>query len=137
VDDPAPASPNLTGDIPPEDEPAILDLSVLDGFKDYQQPGEPDFVDKILHLFVEDTALRLKALRKAFAENDLAGMKQETHKIKGASGNIGAHRMAALTRELEEKFDIVEEAAVLLSQLEDGFKKVMEVLDSMRHPEAV
>jgi PAS domain S-box-containing protein len=109
----------------------IVDASVLADLASLQQPGKPNLVHKLTNLFIEGTTKNLSALRNAAAEADPVAIKREAHSIKGSSGNIGARQMAALCKELEQKAHLNTEAEFLISQLERGFKKVVEVLGEM------
>ena len=113
----------------------IVDRSVLEGFRDFQQPGESDLVDTLISLFVEDTTKRLSTLKPALIIGDAAAIKRAAHNVKGAAGNIGAHRLARFCGELEQKASQTGEAEVLISQLEQEFKQVIEVLSSMKNTE--
>ncbi len=98
-------------------------------------PGQPDLVDELIDLLVEDTTGRFSVLKQAAIDRNAAAIKSEAHNIKGAAGNIGARQMAELCRELEQKASQNDEAKVLISRLEQEFKQVVEVLGSMRQPE--
>jgi two-component system sensor histidine kinase/response regulator len=112
-------------------EQEVVDLSILKGFRDLQQPGQPNLVNKLIGLFIEDITERLESLKKALTEEDVSTIRQQAHTIKGAAGNIGARRMAELCKELKQKSDENAEAEVLISQLECEFKRVTEVLESV------
>ncbi|MEJ7849697.1 MAG: PAS domain S-box protein [Pyrinomonadaceae bacterium] len=118
-----------------EDSQRFVDLSILEGFRNFQKPGQPDLVGKLINLFVEDTTRRFSILRQAGIDRNAAVIKGEEHNIKGAAGNIGARQMAELCKELEQKASQNDEAKVLISRLEQEFKQVVEILASMRQPE--
>ncbi len=128
------ASPEKPPDSPEKAASEIIDFSVLEGFRGFQPPGEPDLVDNLIDLFTEDTAGRLAILKQAAADADAAAINREAHNVKGAAGNIGAGRMAEICRELEQKASQENEAKALISRLESEFKQVVEVLNSMRQP---
>ncbi len=110
----------------------VIDHSVLEGYKEYQQPGEPDLVGKLIDLFARDTTARLSTLKQAVADADTGLIKREAHNAKGAAGNIGALRMADICRELEQKASITADANVLVSRLESEFNRVVEILGSVK-----
>ncbi len=124
--------PELLQNVSENNLQKIVDLSVLEAYKDYQQPGQPDLVDKFIGLFVNDTTLRLSTLRQAVVDADTGTIKSETHNLKGAAGNIGALRMVGICKELEQKASEFTNADVLISQLESEFKQAVEVLGSVR-----
>ena len=113
----------------------IIDLSILESFRDYQQPGEPDLVGKLIDLFVVDTTGRISVIKQAIIDGDSALIKREAHNAKGGAGNIGARRMAACCKELEQKAAQSDEAAIVITQLESEFRQVIEVLNNVKQPE--
>ncbi len=117
-----------------EDSQQFVDLSILEGFRNFQKSGQPNLVNKLIDLFVEDTTGRFAILRQAAIDRNAAAIKGEAHNIKGAAGNIGAAPMAELCKELEQKASQNDEAKVLISRLEQEFKQVVEILSSMHQP---
>jgi len=110
----------------------IVDLSVLEGYRDFQQLGEPDLVNELIDLFAEDTTARLSVIRQAVIDNDLVAIKKETHNLKSAAGNIGAFQMAGICGKLEQKALKTADTYVLISKLEAEFKQVVEILGPVR-----
>ena len=80
----------------------------------------------------EKTKERLQILGAAIINSDAAVIKVEAHNIKGSAGNIGAHQMTALCAELEQKIQDKIKAKNIFSQLEQEFKQVADVLNSIR-----
>jgi HPt (histidine-containing phosphotransfer) domain-containing protein len=113
----------------------IIDYSVLESFRDFQQPGEPDLVGKLIDLFIADTTKRISVIKRAILDGDAAILKREAHNAKGGAGNIGARRMAACCRELEQAASEPHNATVLISRLEDEFKQVIEALNNVKQPD--
>ena len=109
---------------PSEDEPEVIDLSVLATFREIQQPGTPDMINKLVKLFVDDTTKRIEVLRKVATEENIAAIKKQAHSIKGSSSFIGAVRITNLSAELEEKASNITQMRVLIAELEAEFKKV-------------
>jgi PAS domain S-box-containing protein len=115
------------------DEPKLqsMDFSILDGFREFQQPGAPDLVEKLVNLFITDTSEHLLMLRAALTENDSSTVKKEAHSIKGSAGNIGAGRLAGLCKELEKQVEDNISAEKVFSQMEKEFTIVRQALESM------
>jgi PAS domain S-box-containing protein len=113
-------------------EISALDLSVLDGLREIQQPGEPDLVTELIDLFLEDTAVQLKVLRKALSKNNTKEVRRLAHLLKGSSANIGAGPMAALYESLEKTEFNNGDAGTLLAKLEHEFKRVNKALRAER-----
>lgn len=111
---------------------SVVDLSVLAGHREIQQPGQPDFVTQLIDLFLKDTVSQLKVLGEAVSKNDGDELRRVAHMLKGGSANIGAARMTALYEELETGKLVNGEAATLVSKLENEFEGVREALKAER-----
>lgn len=93
-------------------EPIIADsLARLDGValdrlralaRDVEQKGENIFVE-LIGLFRRDAYARVELLREALANEDGANIVAVAHALKGAAGNVGALRVEALSRHIEDR----------------------------------
>lgn len=135
ISDKTEAASELLQIVSEENAPKSVDLSVIESYRELQQPGQPDLVEKLINLFIEDIIARLSKLQQAAASEDAATIKSEAHNAKGGAGNIGALRMAEICRELEQKASETNEAHILISRLENEFKQVIEILSSVKQPE--
>jgi signal transduction histidine kinase/DNA-binding response OmpR family regulator len=111
-----------------------LDLSVLDGLREIQQPGKADLVTELIDLFLEDTAGQLKLLRHAVLQGDRKEVRRVAHLLKGSSGNIGAGGMATLFESLEKTEPENDDGGALLIELDREFSEVNRALTAERHP---
>ncbi|HLM62582.1 MAG TPA: Hpt domain-containing protein, partial [Pyrinomonadaceae bacterium] len=119
-------NPNISSQ---NDKEAVIDLSVLESFREFQQPGETDLVTELINLFISDGKERLSILKQALAERDIKTIKREAHSLIGGAGNIGARQMARLSKELEQKADQITEAEPLIRELENEFKQAVNCLE--------
>lgn len=112
----------------------VLDPAVLESFRDLQQEGEPDFINELIELYINDTQARLAELRVALKEQDTPTLQRVTHSLKGSSSNLGVRQMVARCSELEEKLDngAFDGAEVFLTQIEDEFERVLQALAGER-----
>jgi two-component system sensor histidine kinase/response regulator len=85
-----------TGAAPPA-EP-ILDESRIRNFRE----NYPDIAERLVALFVDTTPPLLEQLAEAASRDDLEAVRKVAHKLKGSCENVGATRMAAACRALEE-----------------------------------
>lgn len=108
----------------------VISHAVLESLRKLQQPGEPDFVEELIDLFLHETAANLRALRGALLRNNATEVRRLAHLMKGSSANIGASRIAALYDELERKeFGLgtcLNDSQELILNIEDEFRKVGE-----------
>ena len=109
-----------------------VDISVLNSFKDFQQPNEPDIVTELIDLYIADTGKHITVLKKAAADQEIAVIKEQAHGIKGSSGNIGAYQIAALSAQLEEKNLDINQMQILITEIDSEFQKVTGILKNMR-----
>ncbi|MEJ7848139.1 MAG: PAS domain S-box protein [Pyrinomonadaceae bacterium] len=124
------SEPDLSADYVNES----IDLAVLESFKDFQRPGEPDLVENLISLFVEDTCTNMSALHYAIIEKDESEIKRLAHQIKGSAGNIGAYNMAGICGLLEQNASLADDAKVAIDSLEKDFQTVIKILNSRSDP---
>jgi two-component system sensor histidine kinase/response regulator len=79
----------------------VLDESVLAELREYQNPGEPDFVTELIGIFSEDLTNRLIQISDALEAGDANRVRQAAHALKGASAELGAQRMRVICSRLE------------------------------------
>jgi HPt (histidine-containing phosphotransfer) domain-containing protein len=82
--------------------PDTLDLAVLASLRELQETGEPDIVAEIGGLFLEHAPQKLSAIIDAAERKDPRGLQMAAHSLKSSSVYVGAMRLSALCKELEE-----------------------------------
>ena len=81
----------------------LLDQKALDNIRAVQQEGAPKLLDKVIKIYFENSPKLLQALRDAVVEDNAADtIGRAAHSLKSSSANLGATRLAALCRDLEE-----------------------------------
>ena len=115
-----------------------VDMAMLTSFEEAQIDGEPDLVVELIELYLEDTAAKMGGLREALARSDGTTLRRLAHCLRGSSGNLGAHRMAALCGELEQIdcHDLPQKAGELLPSLEQEFEHVGVIFTAERQRRA-
>jgi CheY-like chemotaxis protein/HPt (histidine-containing phosphotransfer) domain-containing protein len=112
----------------PQAEP--IDRAVLEGLRELQVPGEPDLVAEFIRLFKDETPPLLAALRAGVGQGQADQVKKAAHTLKSSSANLGAHQMAAVCAELEQRgrSGALEGTPALLAQLEQELERVSQAL---------
>jgi PAS domain S-box-containing protein len=104
-----------------------LDLNVLSDFID-MLGGE--IADRLIALYLEDTPRLLTNVRQALALGDVELFTLATHSIKSNSAQIGALRLSAFCKDLEEMGlgGLLDEASELLTYTETEYQRVSTLL---------
>jgi diguanylate cyclase (GGDEF)-like protein len=77
---------------------ALLDEKILGKLRD----DTGDAFSEVLEMFLEDLPGYLRTLEKAILEQDGETMVEIAHAIKGSGRNLGAHRLVAVAKRLED-----------------------------------
>jgi two-component system, sensor histidine kinase len=80
---------------------AAIDWSALDRIAQLQRPDRPDVVAKVVESFQQTTPPVIDTLSTALEERNFQRLKENAHKLKSSSANVGAVQLSALFRELE------------------------------------
>jgi len=79
-----------------------IDSTILASLRELQEEGESDIVDEIGGLFVKYAPDKIFAIEKAAEKKDSKALMIAAHSLKSSSAYIGAMRLSALSKELEE-----------------------------------
>jgi HPt (histidine-containing phosphotransfer) domain-containing protein len=79
---------------PAVDPAAIQQLLEMTG-------GDAEFLDELIQSFLDGAVAQLADMEQAIAVGSAEDLLRPAHSLKGNSGNVGAHRLVALARELE------------------------------------
>ena len=104
----------------------VLDPAVLATLRQLNVPGEPDVLTQVLTLFLDEVPPRMTRLRNAWASGNIVEMQRAAHSLKGSAGNIGAHGMFDVCRQLDGlgRSGNLDAAAPLVDALDVEFGKV-------------
>jgi HPt (histidine-containing phosphotransfer) domain-containing protein len=131
------APPPVTAEAAAEivnEESCSLDPAALHNIRSLQQLGRPDILGKVIDLFLGDCPGVMNRLRLAIESADAEQVRQNAHRLKSGSANLGATRMAELCRELEQlgRSGTLGDAAALLARVETEFRQVVAALQAER-----
>jgi len=107
---------------------SLLDQARLDMIRSLQRPDRPNVLKKIIELYQQNSPALLRSIRDAVSSGDNVLLQQSAHSLKSASANLGAVKLAALCKELEDfGYRQKSEAAKdLLAGLEESFQEVLD-----------
>ena len=119
------------GNVP--DAEAALDPAPLASIRQYQRPGGPDLVARIVSVFLEESAGRVETLLEGLRGGDAEAAARAAHALKSACGNVGAMRLAALCRDIEAhaRANRNAEAATRAAELELEYARARAALQSL------
>ncbi|MCK9608058.1 MAG: EAL domain-containing protein [Methylomonas sp.] len=85
---------------------------------------------KMLSFYLEDTPQQIEQIGRALATNDYLALRDLAHSLKGASRNLGAEKLAAIARQLEEQAGQrqTEGSDALLAQLREEYRLIEQLL---------
>ncbi len=111
-----------------EDSP--IDKVVLARLREFEDQDAPHFVAELIDSFLADTPPKLDTLQMSINNGDGVALARAAHNLKGSTGSLGAIRMMALCRELEDtaKQDSLALASEILAKLQSEFLLVAEAL---------
>ncbi len=114
------------------DAETSIDYAVLEGLRELQQDGEPDFLVELIELFLNGIPPQLTALREAIEGDDAGTIERISHALKGSCGNMGARQMVTLCAKLQDAGSSGNFAGApeLLGSLEAEFGRVRLALEA-------
>ncbi len=128
---PVPFAPAL---LQRDSSPGTINWAVLDELRALQEPGETDFVQEMIELYLTNTPALIEALRQGIDQGDADRLRLAAHTLKGNSNSLGAVRMGSISLELEKLgrsgtiTETGQEAELLLGELEREFERVRQAL---------
>ncbi|MCJ7443319.1 MAG: Hpt domain-containing protein [Methanotrichaceae archaeon] len=108
-----------------------LDRSVLVSLRELQEKGEPDIVTEVGGLFLKYAPDKIFAIETAVKTSDTKALRVAAHSLKSSSAYVGALRLSAVSRELEEmgRAGIIENAAEKVEELKIEYRKAKSSLE--------
>lgn len=80
----------------------VLNSERLDELREIEEYGEPGFLKELAGIFVDAGAEAVQSIQSAIERGQCVEIRKAAHKLKGASANIGADRLAAVCGEMEK-----------------------------------
>jgi signal transduction histidine kinase/DNA-binding response OmpR family regulator len=85
-----------------EERDQTIALDAIDRLRALRSPGDPDFLQELVDIFVRDASAGMKDLEAALDKGDREEIGNHAHKLVSGCENLGARRMARYCREMED-----------------------------------
>ncbi len=111
----------------------VINHNALDNIRALAGEGNEDLLKQIIEIFLSDMPHQFSKLESSLADNDLNTIRAVAHSMKSASANIGAMRVSAIFKDLEEagRNNTPELITELLKQLDDEYKVLSPMLNKL------
>jgi two-component system sensor histidine kinase/response regulator len=110
--------------------PEPVDRTAWETIATFQRPGQPNVLHKIIGLYLTSSQTQVTQLRQALHGQDADALRVLAHTLKSSSATLGAHRLAALAKQLEETrwTDHGEQAEGLIARIEGEHRAACAIL---------
>lgn len=122
--------PELPTEAVTTDSDQALDQGPLDQIRAMQRPGKPNLLQRVIGLYREGSTGLMRDICASIETVDADGLRQAAHSLKSASANLGAVRLSALAKSLEElgRSGDITKAQDLIDELDAEYNAVLEAL---------
>jgi len=87
----------------PSPPPSLLDPGTLDALRALPRRGPKDMLSHIAELYLSDSRGLVDTIERALDVGQAVDLARAAHAWRSYNGNVGAHALAGLCRELEDK----------------------------------
>jgi signal transduction histidine kinase/DNA-binding response OmpR family regulator len=111
-----------------------LDPRALDAIRALNPARGEALVARVVDAFLASAPAQVDGLRKAIATGDAGALRDPAHSLKSSSANLGATRLSALARELEQtsRDGVLDGAARLVEDAAAELERVRAALEALR-----
>lgn len=109
----------------------VLDEAALDRLRELDPTGQSRVLERVFAAFDSSSSRLMQQLADARARGDLGGVRYVAHTLKAASASIGALRLSAVCRQIEQMVDTGATEG-LPAQMDAMASEMARVLDHLR-----
>ncbi|VVB73052.1 Hpt domain protein [uncultured archaeon] len=115
-----------------EESCEAIDRTVLTSLRELQEEGDPDIIAEVGGLFLKHSPEKIAAIMKAAENGDAKGLQMAAHSLKSSSAYVGAMRLSAMSKELEQmgRSQIMDGANEKAKRLSAEYSRVMTALEA-------
>lgn len=123
----APGQADQAGDM------VVIDRKTIDRLYELQQEGEPDIVAEMIGIYLSDTPVLLTSAGEALAGNDAKKLRRVAHSLKSTSAHLGAVRLYALCKDMEESARLgdLQNAPAAFAEISAEYPRVLQALNDL------
>jgi HPt (histidine-containing phosphotransfer) domain-containing protein len=113
---------------------ATIDRARLEQLREIARESDPSLFAELVEGFLQNSPPRIESLRGAVAAGDPRRLAEVAHALRGASGIVGANRLAALCGEAEDqgrdgREGVADALPGLIDRIEAEFESVRKILE--------
>jgi len=125
--------PAAAGAEPVREREGGLDAATLDAIRSLNQAGAPDLLQQLVAVFREEAPDMLARIEGAVQAHEAGALRDNAHRLKSSSANIGALRLADLSRDLEElgRSGLPQDSTGPMEQLREEYARVQKALEAL------
>ena len=114
-------------------EPDVIDRAALDALLE-TTGGDAGFLAELIDTYLGDSVGLLAVMRQAIAVANPEELRRAAHSLKSNSASFGAHTLASLCQELEQRArnGVLEGAPGRLAHIETAYAAVEDALRALR-----
>ena len=114
----------------PRNEERLLDRATLDALRALPRSGQKDMLSHIGEIYLSDSSRLVTTIDEALRNGEAASLARAAHAWRSYNGNVGAHALAELCRELESqaRANDLDAAAATFAQLQILHSRVCDEL---------
>ena len=110
----------------------LIDPEAWEMFKSMMDPA---FLAEMIDTYLSDAPMLIEQMRKGIASGEIELVRRAAHSLKSNSANLGALRLAGVTRELEmiTKANTLDGSAPLLARVESEYAELAPALEALKN----
>ena len=112
---------------------SLLDLEMLDSYRELASPEDPDFFRRYLKTFLEGIPVQIENIEASIRSADAAQMARAAHAIKSSCMNVGASVLVERCAKLEAigKSGSISGAESLYPEIAELFRRLVEEVHAL------
>ena len=108
----------------------VIDWEYVRSLRELQAPDEPDIVAELVKVFSSESVTRVGLLHDAVRRHDAEQIRRLAHVLRGSAGQIGAIKLARISRELETSMSAGGDASTLVAAVDDALREALATLEA-------